>query len=163
MIFHWSLSDSKSPQVSWTLLRILAVLNSAVVWTVSTRPPTSNSSSLFSSPVVTVPNVPITIGIIATCMFHSFFHLPSKVEVFIFLFTLFQFYSEVNWDSKVHKFASSLFLLIIIRSGLLNEIWWSVCMSMSQRSLYVLLSRTAAGFWLDHFFVWSNLNFLQIS
>ena len=32
MVFHWSLSDSKSPQVSRTLLNILAVLNNAVVW-----------------------------------------------------------------------------------------------------------------------------------
>ena len=38
MIFHWSLSDSKSPQVSRTLLSILAVLNNAVVRLVSTRP-----------------------------------------------------------------------------------------------------------------------------
>ena len=73
MVFHWSLSDSKSPQVSWTLLSILAVLNNAVVWMVSTRPPTCKSSSPFSNPLVTVPNAPITIGIIVTCMFHSFF------------------------------------------------------------------------------------------
>ena len=39
LVFHWNLSDSKSPQVSRTLLSILAVLNSAVVWIVSTRPP----------------------------------------------------------------------------------------------------------------------------
>ena len=64
MVFHWSLSDRKSPQVSRTLLSILAVLNNAVVWMVSTRPPTSKSSSPFSNPVVTVPNAPITIGII---------------------------------------------------------------------------------------------------
>ena len=66
--------DSKSPQVSRTLLSILAVLNNAVVWMVSTRPPTSKSSSPFSNPLVTVPNTPITIGIIVTCMFHSFFN-----------------------------------------------------------------------------------------
>ena len=35
MVFHWSLSDSKSPQVSRTRLRILAVLSNAVVWIVS--------------------------------------------------------------------------------------------------------------------------------
>ena len=35
-VYHWSLSDSKSPQVSRTLLSILAGLNNAVVWTVST-------------------------------------------------------------------------------------------------------------------------------
>ena len=73
MVFHWNLSDSKSPQVSRTLLSILAVLNNAVVWMVSTRPQTSKSSSPFSNPLVTVPNAPITIGIIVTCMFQSFF------------------------------------------------------------------------------------------
>ena len=73
MVFHWSLSDSKSSQVSRTLLNILAVLSKAVVWIVSTRSPTSKSSSPFSIPLVTVPNAPITIGIIVTCMFHSFF------------------------------------------------------------------------------------------
>ena len=31
MVFHWSLSDSKSPQISRTLLSILADLNNAVV------------------------------------------------------------------------------------------------------------------------------------
>ena len=41
MVFHWSLSDSKSPHVSRTLLSILAILNNVVVWMVSTRPPTS--------------------------------------------------------------------------------------------------------------------------
>ena len=41
MVFHWRLSDSKSPQVSKTLLSILAIFNNAVVWMVSTRPQTS--------------------------------------------------------------------------------------------------------------------------
>ena len=66
MVFHLSLSDSKSPQVSRTLLSILAVLNNAVVWMVSTQPPTSKSSSPFNNPLVTVPKAPITIGIIFT-------------------------------------------------------------------------------------------------
>ena len=70
MVFHWSLCDSKSPQVSRTLPSILAVLNNAVVWMVSTRPPTSKSSSPFSNPLVTIPNAPITIGIIVISMFH---------------------------------------------------------------------------------------------
>ena len=77
MVFHRSLSDSKSPQVSKTLLSILAVLNNVVLWIVSTRPPTSKSSSPFSNPLVTVPNASITIGIIVTIMFHSFFQFPS--------------------------------------------------------------------------------------
>ena len=123
MFSHWNLSDSKSPQVSRTLFSILAVLNNVVVWMVSTRPPTSNSSSPFSNPLVIVSNAPITINIIVTCMFHSFFQFPSKVEVPILPFTSFQFYSVVSRESKVDNFTSSLFLLIIIRSGLLAEIW----------------------------------------
>ena len=73
MVFHWSLSDCKSPQVSWTLLSILAVLNNSVVWIVSTRPPTSMSSGPFNNSLVTVPKAPITVGIIVTFMFPSFF------------------------------------------------------------------------------------------
>ena len=66
MILHWSLGDSKSPQVSRTRFRILAVLSNAVVWIVSTRPPISKSSRPFNNPLVTVPNAPITIGTITT-------------------------------------------------------------------------------------------------
>ena len=51
MVFHWGLSDNKSPQLSRTLLSILANLKNAVVWTVSTRTVISN----FSSPLVTLP------------------------------------------------------------------------------------------------------------
>ena len=119
MVFHWSLSDSKSPQVYRTLLSILAVFNNAVVWMVSTRPPTSKSSRLFYNPLVSVPKAPITIGKIVTFMFHSFFQFPSKVEILILLFTFFKFYSGVSRNSKVDNFASSLFSLIIIMSVLL--------------------------------------------
>ena len=108
MVFHWSLSDSKSPQVSRTLLSILAVLNNAVVWMVSTRPPTSKSSSPFNNPLVTEQKAPIIIGIIVTFMFHSFFQLSCKIEVLILLFTFLQFYSVVSRDSKVDNFANSL-------------------------------------------------------
>ena len=77
MVFHRSLSDSKSPHVPRTLLSILAVLKNVVVCTVSTRPPTPKSFSPFNNPLVTVPKAPITIGIIVTFMFHSlFFPIP---------------------------------------------------------------------------------------
>ena len=64
MVFHWSLSDSKSPQVSRTRLKILAVLSYPVIWIVSTRPPTSKSSRAFNNPLVIVPKAPIIIIII---------------------------------------------------------------------------------------------------
>ena len=78
MVFHWRLSDSKSPQVSRTLLSILAVFNNAIVWMVSTRLPTSKSYRPFNNPLVTVPKSPITIGIIVTFMHHSFFNSLAK-------------------------------------------------------------------------------------
>ena len=164
MVFHWSISDSKSPQVPGTFLSILADLNNVVVWIVSTHSPTSKSSSLFYNPLMTIAKAPIMISIIVTFMFHSFFQYSSKVEVLILLFTFFQFYSVVSWDSKVHNFANSLFFwLITIRSGLLAEIMWSVCMSKSYWSLCVSFCRTVAGLCIYHLFVWSNLNFLHIS
>ena len=129
---------------------------------VSTRLPTSKSSSPFFYPLVTVPNAPITISIIVTCMFRSFFQFPKKVDILIFLFTFFQFYSVVNRDSNVDNFACSLLLLIIIRSGLLAEIRWSVCMSKSHWDLCVLCSNTGAGFCIYHLFAWSNLLLLLL-
>ena len=85
------LSDSKSPEVFRTFLSILAVLNNVVVWMVSTRPPTSKSSSPFSNPFVTVPKVPITIGIIVTSKFHSFFNSLARSRYLSFFSHPFSF------------------------------------------------------------------------
>ena len=71
----------------------------------------------------------------------------------------------VRRDSKVYNFADSLFffLLIIMRSGLLAGIRWSICMLKFHRSLCESFSRTGAGLCIYHLFVWSNWNFLYIS
>ena len=139
MVFNWSLGDSKSPQVSRTFLSILVVLNNAVVWMVSARPPTS---SPFNNPLVNVPKAPITIGIVITFMLHSFFfQFPSKVQVLILLFTFFQFYFVVDRNSKVDNFASSLFFCWL----LLGLVFWlrlgdpSVCQSPKGSLLLLLL------------------------
>ena len=100
MVFHRRLSDSKSPQVSRTLLSILAVFNNAVVWMVSTRPPTSKSSMLFSNPLVTVPKAPITIGIIVTFMFHSFFNSLARSRYLSFFSHSFSF---ILWSAGTAK------------------------------------------------------------
>ena len=139
MVFHWSLSDSKSTQVSRILLSILAILNNVEVWMVSTLPPTSKSSSPFSNPLVIVPNAPTIIGRILTCMFHSFFQFPSKVEVLILLFTFFQFNSVINRDSKVLNFANSLFCCCCWL--LLGLVFWlrlgDLCVCQSPIGVYV--------------------------
>ena len=116
MVSHWSLSVSKSSQSSRNLLSILADLNNAVVRTVSIRPLISKSSCPFTHPLLTVPRVPITIGITVTLMYHNFF----KVEVLILLFVFFQFHTVVGRDSKVHKSASSFFFVVDY-----HEVWSS--------------------------------------
>ena len=117
MVFHWSLSDSRSPQVSRNLLSILADLNNAVVWRVSTRPVIYKFSSSCTNPLETVSRTPITIGIIVNFMF---FRFSRKVDVPIILFVFFQFYSAVSWDSKVHNSASTLFFVDYYKV-------WSTC------------------------------------
>ena len=124
MVFQWSLSDSKSSQVSRTLLSILADLNNAVVLMVSTRLPTSKSSSPFSNPLVTVPNASITIGIIVICMFHSFFDSLERSRYLSFFSHSISFiqWSAESAKSTILQVLLLLLLLIIIRSGLLGEI-----------------------------------------
>ena len=153
MIFRRSLNDSNSPQVSRTLLNILAVLNNVVVWMVSTRLPPSKSSSPFSNPLVTVPNAPITIGIIVTCIFHSYFNSLTMSRYLSFFSRSFSFIQRSAGTAKSTILQVLFFLLLIIRSGLLAEIRWPVFMSKFHRSLCVLFSRTGAGLCLYHLFV----------
>ena len=87
-------------QVSRTLLSIMAVLNNAVVWMVSIRSPTSNSSSPFRNPLVTVPNAPITTGIIVTCMFHSFFNSLARSRYLSFVSHSFSFILQSAGTAK---------------------------------------------------------------
>ena len=55
------------------------------------------------------------------------------------------------------------FWLTISRPGHLARFRWSVCISKSQRSLYISFSRTNSRLCVYHLFVWSSLNFLHNS
>ena len=101
MVFHWSLIDRKSLQVSRTLLTILANLNNAVVWMLLILPLIFSSSSSLSTLLETVPSAPTTIGITIPLMFHSFFffYFSGKVQVFVNDFAFFHFHSEVHLSS----------------------------------------------------------------
>ena len=86
---HWSLSDSKSPQVSKTLLSILVDLNNAVFLDSLQSFFISKSSWPRTNPLVIVPRAPITFGISVTFICQSlffccFFLFPDKVQVLIF-------------------------------------------------------------------------------
>ena len=122
MVFHWSLSDSTSPQVSRTRLRILAVLSNAVVLIVSTRPPTSKSFRTFNNPLVIVPKAAITIVTIVTFMFHSFFNSLARSRYLSFFSHFFSFILWSTGTAKSTILQVLFFLFIIIGSGLLVRI-----------------------------------------
>ena len=128
MVFHWSLSDSKSSQVSKTLLSILTVFNNVVVWMVSTRLPTSKSSSPFSNPLLTIPNAPITIGIIVTCMFHSFLNSLARSRYLSFFSHSFSFilWSTGTVKSTILQVLFFKIIIIIITITACPVIWFYV-------------------------------------
>ena len=132
MVSHWSLSD-KFSQVSRTLLSILADINNAVIWMVSTRPVISKSSSPCTNPLVTVPRAQITIGIIINFMFHRFFNSLARSRYLSSFHILSISLSGPPGQQSLPfcKFSFLLFLLllllllllIIIRSDCLAKIW----------------------------------------
>ena len=87
MGLYWSLGESKSHQVSRTFLGILADLNKAVVWMISTCL-ISKSSSPCTSALVTVTRAPITIGFFVTFMFHRFFRSLALLLLLLLLLLL---------------------------------------------------------------------------
>ena len=95
MVFHWSLRDNKSPQVSRTLLSILADFSNTVVYIVFTRP---SSLVIFTNPVMTVPRAQTTSGITVTPMFHSFFQFPSKVQFLLLIIIINVVHSQFEFS-----------------------------------------------------------------
>ena len=129
MVSYWSLSDSKSPQVSRTLLSIMVDLNIAVVSMVSTRPLISKSSSPCTNPLGTVRRPPNTTGV--TFMFHNLFNSLARSRCLAFFPLSFDF---TLWSAGTAKFTIQqvlqlsffFFLLIITKSSRLAAIRWSV-------------------------------------
>ena len=118
-----------TPQVSRTLLSILADLNNAEVWMVFTRTVISKSSSPCTNPLGTVLRTPIPIDI--TFMSYSFFNSLVRSMNLSLLSHSFNF---TLWSAGTAKSIIRFFcfvLLIIIRSGRLTGTWWSIFMSKS--------------------------------
>ena len=120
MVSPWSLSDNKSPQVSRILLSILADLKNAVVWMVSTRPVISKYSSPCTNPLVTVPRAPITIDIIVTFMFHSFFNSLARSS-YLYLFS--HPFNFTLWSTSTAK--STILQVLVFFVVDYNRIWSS--------------------------------------
>ena len=112
MDFYWSLSDSKSPQVSRTLLCILAVFNNAVVWMVSTRLPTSKSSRSFNNPLVTETKATITIGTIVTFIFHGVFNSLARSRYLSFFSHSFSYIQQSARTAKSTILQTFVFVVV---------------------------------------------------
>ena len=128
MVSHRSLSD-KSPQVTWTLLSILADLNNAIVLMVYTCPVISKSFSLLSNP--SVSRASLSIGKIVTFMFLKIFNslARSRYLSFFRVLSIFSCGQPGQKSPQFDKFSLSLslcffFLLLLIttRSDHLAEI-----------------------------------------
>ena len=113
IVSHLSLSDSKSPQVSKTLLSILPDLNNAIVWMVSVRRFISEFPKPWINPSVTLPKAPITIGNNATFLSHSFFNsLARSMNLSFFLLSfnytllllLLEFFTSAYADGLLLEF-----------------------------------------------------------
>ena len=133
MAFHRSLSDSRSAHVSRTLLSILAHLNNAVVWIVSTRPLIFKFSSPYMNPLVTVPSTLTITDIIF--MFCSFFFSSQARFKYLSFFSL--SFNFTLWSAETAK-------------------------SIIQRLLFIILF-FFQRICIYHLFVWSNLNVLHNS
>ena len=96
-------------------------------------------------------------------MFHSFFNSLARSRYLFFLSHSVNFTLCFAGTVKSTILQILSLLLIIIRSGCLGKIRWSVFMSKSQSSLCVSFSGTDSGLCIYHLFVWSNFNFLHIS
>ena len=138
MVFHWSLSDNKPLQVSRTLLSILADLNNAVVWMVSTCPLISKSFSPYDNPLEIVPSAPITIGNTVIFMFYDFLVLWQSLGNLSFCFLLFLLSGSLR--QQVHCFFCWLSLGLVV-SPKLDDLF------VSQGILCLILQDR---FWIVH-------------
>ena len=80
-------------------------------------------SNIMVYPLVSIPKAPVIIGIIITCMFHSFFNSLARSRYSSFFSHSFSF---ILWSAGTVKstiLQVLFFLLIIIKSGLLAEIF----------------------------------------
>ena len=134
MVFHWILSVSKSLQLSRTLLSFLALLNNVVVWMVSTPPPTSKSSSPCSNYLITVQNDQLQlVQLSSACSLAFSFPLNGRGTYHSFHILSVLFCGKPGLKNR------QFYLLIIIRSGLLAEIRWSVNMNINRLSEYIYI------------------------
>ena len=140
MVFHWSLSGSKSPQVSRIYLSFLADLYNAVFWMVSTRHYFTKSSSPCTKPSVNVLSTLITIGIAVSFMIHSFFSSLARSR-YLSLFSLFFIFTL--WSAGTTKSTIQQVLFVFC--------WLSLVLVVLSRINDLFVSQNPREFCESHF------------
>ena len=110
---------------------------------------------------MTVPSAPITIGIFATFVCHSFFRsLTKSTYLSLSLFSL--SFSVTLWSAGTAKSTIQqvvFFFLLFFFYG-----WLSLGLVISSYfKIPEKFSRTDSGLYISHMFAWSNLNYLHSS
>ena len=142
MVYHLSLSDSKSPLVSRTLLSILADLNNTVIWMVTTQTPNSNSSS----------PLPTLWGSFQVHQLQLVSQLPSYSLVFllfsskVYLFSL--SFNFTPWSAWTVKFTvrQVLFFLLFYFIYLFIYFWLSLGLAVRLGLGYLMSLKIADKF-----------------
>ena len=117
LVFHWSLSDTKSPQIFSTLLNCLADLNSAVIWIVSVRPLISNFSSLYYFLGSRFERIQVYFGLrsifeLLEFFFHVIYQFGFSVMFFLFSYSTSKLFCYLLKWVLVCPRALSTYLLI---------------------------------------------------
>ena len=159
MVFHWSLSDCKSPRVSRTLFSILAALSNAIVWIVSPRPPISNPSSPLLKLSGIFPSTPIRNGVHICLMFHSFLVLKQGLYTCLsFHFLWFSISGPLEQQSpqfsRFSFFLSLFFFFFFFFFANYYLVWSScwdqvICLNFKIPKNFMRLI-LQDGFWLMH-------------
>ena len=149
-IFHWRLSDSKSPNIFLNLQSIFTDFCSTMVCMASSLPPISHNPSLFFMFLETVLRVLTTIGI----MFHGFFSSLSRSNYLLYsfiFFLLFFFFFLSTGTVKSTRWHFFFFWFITYRFDLLIGIWWSLRIWKSQRNLQLIFQFVKLAQFLANF------------
>ena len=106
-------------------------------------------------------------------MFHSFFSSLAKSKYLLifslsFIFTQWSVGTVKSTKRQVllyffKSICSFIFLSINFRPVLLTGIGRSICISKSQRILYISFSRADSSFYIHHLVIWYNFNLLHNS
>ena len=154
MIFYRSLTESKSPWVSRTLLSILAYCSSvSILPLISTH-----SSSPLSLLMGTIPSAPTIIDTkvffflfflwsSVNFMFHSFISSLARSK-YLSIFSFSFIFPLCSYETAKYTKSQGLFLLLINMRFRLPA--WINRISKSQRILWISFSRTVSGLCLYH-------------